>query len=167
MQWEDKSGVKKNKRTRENEEKEKKTRNGGERGGMERVGNIHTCTPSSWSQKSAAGGGAGRPQGGGGWDGLVEAVLWCAVPGWAGLGQWVQSRACSLQAMGSEPSLRVPGPALWSLLLTQGQRSPLSNPLPTPLQSMVRHILEEVDSSKTRVKALVPCNSHVSADLKS
>lgn len=29
---------------------------------MEGVGRILTCTPSSWSQKSAAGGGAGRPQ---------------------------------------------------------------------------------------------------------
>lgn len=40
------------------------------------AGNIHTYTPSSWSQKSAAGEGAGRPQGGGGGaeqsrDGLV------------------------------------------------------------------------------------------------
>lgn len=63
--------------------------------------------------------------------------------------------------MGSKPSLWVPGPALWSPLLTQGQCSPLSNP-----QSMVRHILEEVDSSKTKVKAPVPCNSNITIDAR-
>ena len=131
-------------------EGKKKARDGVERGGMERAGSVHTYTPSSWSQKSAAGEGAGRPQGGGGWAGLGWAGRGCAGLGWAGLGQRVQSRAYSLQAMGSEPSLWVPGPALWSPLLTQGQRSPLSNP-----QSLVRHILEEVDSGKTKVNAPV------------
>lgn len=40
---------------------------GGKWEGMERAGWIHTHTPSSKSQKSAAGEGAGRPSGGGGW----------------------------------------------------------------------------------------------------
>lgn len=36
------------------------------RGYMKRAGSIHAYTYSSWSQKSAAGGGARRPRGGGG-----------------------------------------------------------------------------------------------------
>lgn len=43
---------------------------GGKWEGMERAGWIHTHTPSSKSQKSAAGEGAGRPSGGGGWTDL-------------------------------------------------------------------------------------------------
>lgn len=61
---------------------------------MERVGSLHTYTPNSWSQKSAAGEGAGRPQEGGAeqsWEWLVGAGL-----GSAGLGQWVRSRVYSL-----------------------------------------------------------------------
>lgn len=67
---------------------------------MEGVGN-RTYTPSSWSQKSAAGEGAARPQGGGAeqaWDGLVHTVLCRSRPAGAVLG---------LQplAMGFKPSL--------------------------------------------------------------
>lgn len=48
------------------------------------AGNIHTYTPSSWSQKSAAGEGAGRPQGGGG-GGLSRAGMGWSRLCWAGL----------------------------------------------------------------------------------
>lgn len=109
---------------------------------------TYTHTPSSWSQKSAAGEGAGRPQGGGGWTELGVAGWGCAAFSWAGLGQRVQSQAYSLQAMGFKPSFGVPCATLWSPLLIQCQCSPLPKP-----KSMVRHILGEVDSSKTKVES--------------
>lgn len=56
-----------NEKIREQGKPEKeKARYAGRRGGMAGAGSIHTYTPSSWSQKSTAGEGAGRPRGGGG-----------------------------------------------------------------------------------------------------
>lgn len=55
--------------TRENQKRKGQRCRGGEGGGGSvevGAGRKLTCTPSSWSQKSAAGGGAGRPQRGGG-----------------------------------------------------------------------------------------------------
>lgn len=80
---------------------------------MERAGWIHTYTPSSKSQKSAAGEGAGRPSGGGGWTelgvasrGFRSVRLSCSRPAGAvpahppqGYGlpaQFFSLRSCSL-----------------------------------------------------------------------
>lgn len=66
-----KGQIRETKRTRKTR-KGKHERCRGKKLGMVGAGNIHTYTPSSWSQKSAAGEGAGRPQGGGGGGGGAE-----------------------------------------------------------------------------------------------
>lgn len=90
------------KRTRENQKRKKQEMEGkeGVRKGRAAYTHIHLAAGARKAQLVKVQGGHREEGAEQSWDGLVEAVL-----GWAGLGQRVQSRASSLQAMGSKPSL--------------------------------------------------------------
>lgn len=107
-----------NKRMRENQRRKKQKMEGKGWG-------VHTYTPSSWSQKSAAGEGAGRPQGGGGWAELGWAGLGCAGLGWS-------------RPVGAALGLQPPGYGLQAQSLSPRPGSEVSTADTRPMQSLVK-----------------------------